>query len=236
MDYVSGQGSTNYRVEAKSGVKGIAAIRVQITTPSGEIATTQYKNFWVGIPDNNYIDILNPYNFPDNTLCEGEQNQLIGNYSYNTGWLQPTILDYDWDYSGWSHFEVGAKDFVFFVSVPYSFTYKDIKLRAANQCGESEWRTERFYPNQSCGYFFSYSPNPADDYVEISPDETKLAENEIDYYEVRIYNSLNVSVFQTGKTKESLLRINTNQFQNGVYFIHFIAGKKIEVKQLVVSH
>ena len=61
-------------------------------------------------------------------------------------------------------------------------------------------------------------------------------ENEIDHYEVKIYNNLNVAVFQTGKTKESLLRINTRQFQNGVYFIHFIAGKKINVKQLVVSH
>ena len=230
LDYVSGQGSNNYRVEAKSGVKGVAAIRVAITTPSGAIDTSQYKNFWVGVPDKNNIEIVNPYNHPDNTLCEGEQNQLVGsNNSY-------PIIDFDWDYSGWSHFEVGATDDISFVTVPYPFTYKDIKLRAANECGESDWRTQRFYPNQSCGYFFGYSPNPADDYVEISPDETKLAENKIDYYEVRIYNSLNVAVFQTGKTKESLLRIHTKQFQNGVYFIHFIAGKKIDVKQLVVSH
>ncbi|MBE9491360.1 MAG: trypsin-like peptidase domain-containing protein [Bacteroidetes bacterium] len=227
---VSGQGTDNYTVKAYWYSAGQGWVRATIGGAYYE------KHAWVGKPTTDDLDILNPYNFPANTLCEGEQNQLIGNYSYNTGWLQPTIQDYDWDYGGWSHFEVGATDNISFVTVPYPFTYKDIKLRAANQCGESDWITERFYPNQSCGYFFGFSPNPADDYVEISPDESKLAENAIDYYEVRIYNSLNVAVFQTGKTKESLLRINTKQFQNGVYFIHFIAGKKIDVKQLVVNH
>ena len=227
---VSGQGTDNYTVKAYWYSAGQGWVRATIGGAYYE------KHAWIGKPTTDDLDILNPYNFPDNTLCEGVQNQLIGDYSYNTGWLQPTILDYDWDYSGWSHFEVGAKDFVSFVTVPYSFTYKDIKLRAANQCGESDWRTERFYPNQNFGYFFSFSPNPADEYVEISIDESKLAENAIDYYEVRIYNNLKVAVFQTGKTKEPLLRINTKQLKNGVYFIHFIAGKKTNVKQLVVSH
>ena len=231
LQYVSGQGSGNYTVKAYSSTtSGAGYVKATVTNSGCDPIITQIS-FWVGNPDSDDLDILNPYNYPDNTLCGGEQNQLIAGYNGSQ-----TIQDYDWDYSGWSHFEVGATDNISFVTVPYSFIYKDIKLRAANQCGETGWITERFYPNQSCGYFFSYSPNPSDDYVEIRPDESKLAENAIDYYEVRIYNNLNVAVFQTGKTKESLLRINTRQFQNGVYFIHFIAGKKIDVKQLVVSH
>jgi len=201
-------------------------VQATITSTCGETIISISKAAWVGNPVSDDLGILNTDNYPDNTLCGGDQNELIAYYTYNSGSSQPAILDYDWDYSGWSHFEVGGTDNISYVTVPYSFTYKDIKLRAANQCGESEWKTERFYPNQNCGYFFSFSPNPADEYVEISIDESKLAENVIDYYQVRIYNSLKIAVFETGKTKEPVLRINTKQFQNGVYFIYFIAGGK----------
>ncbi|GAH23319.1 unnamed protein product, partial [marine sediment metagenome] len=82
---------------------------------------------------------------------------------------------------------------------------------------------------------FKMSPNPADDYVEISIDESKLAENKIDEYEVRIYNSMNIMISQI-KTSKPILRINTRQFINGIYTVHFIAGDKVQVKQLVIAH
>jgi len=82
---------------------------------------------------------------------------------------------------------------------------------------------------------YSLSPNPADDYVEISIDESKMAENNIDEYEVRIYNGMNIMVSQI-KTRKPTLRINTRQFINGVYFVHFIFNGKLQVKQLVISH
>ena len=226
LRYVSGQGTDNYTVKAYWYSAGWGGVQAIITSTCGETIISISKAAWVGNPVSDDLGILNTDNYPDNTLCGGDQNELIAYYTYNSGSSQPAILDYDWDYSGWSHFEVGGTDNISYVTVPYSFTYKDIKLRAANQCGESEWKTERFYPNQNCGYFFSFSPNPADEYVEIRIDESKLAENVIDYYQVRIYNSLKIAVFETGKTKEPVLRINTKQFQNGVYFIYFIAGGK----------
>ena len=88
------------------------------------------------------------------------------------------------------------------------------------------------------GYYFSMSPNPVDDYVEITIEKdedlknlTQVAEE----YEVRIYNSMKVLMYQT-KTKELQFRIDTRQFKSGVYFVHFIAGEDTEVLQLVVSH
>jgi len=88
------------------------------------------------------------------------------------------------------------------------------------------------------GYYFSMSPNPAQDYVEITAekDESETAQKLVnEEYEVRIYNSMKVLLFQT-KTKESTLRIDTKQFKNGVYFVHFIVGREIKVKQLIVNH
>jgi hypothetical protein len=82
---------------------------------------------------------------------------------------------------------------------------------------------------------FKMSPNPADDYVEISIDESKLAENKIDEYEVRIYNSMNIMLSQIN-TRKPTLRINTRQFINGVYYVNFIFNGKLQVEQLVISH
>ena len=80
------------------------------------------------------------------------------------------------------------------------------------------------------------SPNSADDYVEITVTKNDRAENSSEYYEVKIYNSMKIAVYGKGKTKEPVLRINTKQFRNGIYFVHFIAGKETIVKQLVVNH
>ena len=88
------------------------------------------------------------------------------------------------------------------------------------------------------GYYFSMSPNPAEDYVEITAekDKSETAQKLVnEEYEVRIYNSMKVLLFQT-KTKESTLRIDTKQFKNGVYFVHFIVGRETKVKQLIVNH
>ena len=92
---------------------------------------------------------------------------------------------------------------------------------------------------QDCdGYYFSMSPNPADDYVEIIAEKeqhesTQKLENE--EYEVRIYNNLKILMYQA-KTKELQFRIDTRQFQSGVYFVHFIVGDDTEILQLIVNH
>jgi len=88
------------------------------------------------------------------------------------------------------------------------------------------------------GYYFSMSPNPADDYVEITAEKDqhestgKLVYEE---YEVRIYNSMKALIYET-KTKELQFRINTRQFKSGVYFVHFIVGDDTQVLQLIVGH
>ena len=82
------------------------------------------------------------------------------------------------------------------------------------------------------------SPNPADDYFEltIEKDETKLTESKYpDLYEVSIYNSTKVLVYQK-TTKEPTLRINTQNLVDGTYYVNITLGEKTKVKQLIVSH
>jgi len=85
------------------------------------------------------------------------------------------------------------------------------------------------------GYYFGMSPNPADDYVEISLNETKVAINNIIEYEVKIYNSLQVLVSDE-KTSNPTLLFDTSHLQDGIYYVHLIYNNKPYVRQLVVSH
>lgn len=88
------------------------------------------------------------------------------------------------------------------------------------------------------GYYFSMLPNPADDYVEIIIEKDAYVTNlkkVVEEYEIRIYNNLKVLMYQT-KTKERKFRVDTRQFRNGIYFIHFIVADESEVVQLVVNH
>ncbi|MCD6598503.1 MAG: T9SS type A sorting domain-containing protein, partial [Bacteroidales bacterium] len=57
-----------------------------------------------------------------------------------------------------------------------------------------------------------------------------------DTYEIKIFNILKSLVYVSAKTDQPLLWIDTKQFINGSYFIHFTAGKQSIVKQLVVNH
>jgi hypothetical protein len=229
----SGTGSVA-NVNANASNNGYGTIIFTVPHPSKGTITFQ-KTVWFGLANPNSLDILNPYNNPDNTLCGGEQNQLVASSS---GYQTSTILDYNWDYSGWSHFEVGAKHFMSYVTVPSDFSSKNIKLRAVNQCGSSSWRIETFYPNSQCsGYAFTIFPNPADDVVEINILKDGNIDNSDFIYQIKVFSTAQRLVYESSETGEKVLRIDTKQFTPGNYFVQLIAdGKIISVNQLVVNH
>lgn len=215
LDYVSGQGTTDYRVEVKSNASGNAWVRIQITTPSGEVAISPKKYFWAGVPD----PTIDGNEYPECYMSEWyflEPEDKWGTYYWHT--------DYKLRIIG---FQYGYKALV----EPLEGGTGQIFCDVTNTCGTGYGRLVVYI---SCRGF-KMSPNPADDYVEISIDESKLAENKIDEYEVRIYNSMNIMVSQI-RTKKPTLRINTRQFINGIYTVHFITGDKVQVEQLVISH
>jgi hypothetical protein len=66
--------------------------------------------------------------------------------------------------------------------------------------------------------FFKMAPNPADDYVEISLDDSKVDIANLVQYEIRIINSQNTIVSQT-ITAESSIIFNTEQYVSRTYFV-----------------
>jgi uncharacterized ubiquitin-like protein YukD len=84
-------------------------------------------------------------------------------------------------------------------------------------------------------YGFKISPNPADDYIEISLDENKIDLNNINEYEIRIYNNQQILVNQTKTTKPSII-LNTINFPDGLYIVNLMYEGKTYSVQLVIEH
>ncbi len=123
--------------------------------------------------------------------------------------------------------------------VPYrfgkGFDYGQWHVHTSNDCGVSDtYIGQVIVP----GWRFGLQPNPADESVEITAGKRAYGTKDMvsNTYEVKIYDELKNMVYETRQTKVSVLRINTRHLINGVYFVHFIAGKQSVVKQLIVKH
>ncbi|MBE9491802.1 MAG: S8 family peptidase [Bacteroidetes bacterium] len=232
LNYVSGQGTNNYTVKAKSIASDISWVKATINGDCGDV--TIQKDVWAGEPYFFHIRLVD-YNTgsPIYELCRGEFNYIQAEYIGSS----LAGVDNNWDWQS-SEFNIGFPlypDKSIGLIQPFG-SYGTIYMKAHNQCGYSYQNSFGLSVIDCGGWFFGMSPNPSDDYVDITATKNDKAENASEYYEVKIYNSLKVAAYQIGKTKEPLLRINTKQFQNGVYFVHFTAGDQVVVKQLVVSH
>ncbi|MBA7534629.1 hypothetical protein ES705_26878 [subsurface metagenome] len=216
LSYVSGQSTDNYTVKATPSAAGPGWVQATITTDCGD-ATIRENIFWVGKPAQ--PTILGP----DEVTCYFPEWYFINSESIQWGDFQWST-DYALRIIGTT---TGHKALIEGLEEGYGQIFCEV----TNTCGSTENRLVVWI---DC-WRFRMSPNPADDYVEISIDESKLAENKIDVYEVRIYNVMNKMVYNV-KTSKPTLQINTRQFINGVYYVHFIFNGKLQVEQLVISH
>ena len=212
---ISSQGD-NYTVRAKTQyVGGEGWVQANISTGGCDPVGFRHQGFWVGVPD----PTIDGNIYPECFMREWyflEPDDMWGTYYWHTDYKLRVIGS---PYGHKAQIE------------PLEEGTGQIFCDVTNTCGTGYGRLVVYI---SCRGF-KMSPNPADDYVEISIDESKLAENKIDEYEVRIYNGMNIMVSQL-KTSKPTLRINTRQFINGIYTVHFITGDKLQVEQLVISH
>lgn len=169
---------------------------------------------------------------PKYMFCLSQANPVQAIHDYGN----PHIDDCNWSVSnGYITYDNPYGDNSKATLRPLNTNYS-VGIQAHNGCGWSEWADVSDPVIYCGGWYMSLSPNPANDYVDITATKNDRAENASEYYEVKIYKSFKIVVYESGKTKDSILRINTFQLKNGVYFIHFIAGEQTYTKQLVVNH
>ncbi len=54
-------------------------------------------------------------------------------------------------------------------------------------------------------------------------------------YEIKIYNSINILLFDAINSDSNLV-VNTSNLENGVYFVHLVFDGKVFSKKLIISH
>jgi len=218
LSYVSGQGTDNYTVKAYSSASGTGWVQAAISGNCGNV-TIRYNIDWVGKPSPSIIGLSElECGFPVWYFINSESIHW-GDFYWSTDYMLRIIGTTTGHKAKIEGLEEG---------------YGQIFCEVTNTCGSAENRLVVWI---EC-WGFKMSPNPADDYFEliIEKDETKLTESKYpDLYEVSIYNSTKVLVYQK-TTKEPTLRINTRNLVNGTYYVNITLGEKTKVKQLVVNH
>jgi hypothetical protein len=223
LNYVSGQGTTDYRVEAIPS--GSAYVRMQITTPSGEIALTPYAYFWVGLPNLTSIESENgPYGWTDESygfsIWPAYYQLTQADYSC---WTSPYA--YVWSLENcYAQIHFGDPDLYY------------IYASAENVCGTGN----TIYTTFEILDFFSLSPNPASDMVTvtISKDQLDKSTNAIGFdqkFVVTIIDMYGKLLSQKQFSGDSFT-IPVHDLQDGSYFVRISQGKKSTTKSLVVKH
>jgi hypothetical protein len=234
LDEVSGAGTTSYRVKAKSG-SGKAWLRLQITTPSGEVATTGYKYLWVG--KQTLDDVTGPGYYP----YEGCTNT---EYSFS---VSPLMDPLSQGTVTWSIIPSNGYIYPYYTNyAAITFYYPHAGYRVLanvqNACGTNYAETSIYI--EDC-YYFSISPNPASDIVTINrvaaSEETDgktimmSSDDANTTYDIQIVDYYGSLHLQTTKSGDSFT-LPVSNLKNGNYTIQITNGNKTSNLKLVVKH
>ena len=234
LDYVSGASTTNYRVEALSG-SGKAWLRLQITTPGGEVATTDYNYLWVG--KQTLDDVIGPGYYP----YEGCTNT---EYSFS---VSPLMDPLSQGTLTWSIIPSSGYIYPYYTNyAAITFYYPHAGYRVLaniqNACGTNYAETSIYI--EDC-YYFSISPNPASDNVTINR-VAACEENDVKTmmissvnsnttYDIQIVDYYGSLHLQTTKSGDSFT-LPVSNLKDGTYFVKITNGKEISNLKFVVKH
>jgi len=233
LAYVSGSGTTSYTVEA-TGNPGDAWVGLQITTPSGEVATASNKNFWTGKASVQSISgpsSTTPYTY----------NYYYANVNHSSGTTYDWMVSPTGPYVDPSPGEVNSCLVIFYTPGGYQ-----VLARANNVCGTTTWYPKGVYV--SGGKSMSLSPNPASEYFNITLKEdplisingNNLIENSIKSdgpknYKIRIYNNQGMLVSTLTRSGVTF-NVPAQNVLDGVYIVEVDDGQTVLRAQLIIKH
>ncbi|MBS3771792.1 MAG: fibronectin type III domain-containing protein [Bacteroidales bacterium] len=215
----------------------------------GEEATSQKTHsLWVGVPTPDKIEYVNigpHYPQYSEEICYDYPNDGEVEWTGNG-----SVTEYEWDAGNWM---VEQHPSVLFPEIPMRFVqitapswgYDDplyVTVKAKNSCG---WGSNKLpavvLDAVSCDDFFTLSPNPSNNYVEISPkqneDQMQTASilNSNETIQVRFINNYG-KVVQSTTFTGSTQRINTSDLDEGVYLVEIQINDHVESHRLMVQH
>jgi hypothetical protein len=216
--------------------------------PGGDATSQKTHPLWIGVPTPDKIEYVNigpHYPQYSEEICYDYPNDGEVEWTGNG-----SVTEYEWDAGNWM---VEQHPSVPFPQVPMRFVqitapswgYDDpvyVTVKAKNSCG---WGSNKLpavvLDAVSCDDFFTLSPNPSNNYVEISPkqneDQMQTASilNSNETIQVRFINNYGKVVQSTTFTGSSQ-RINTSVLDEGVYLVEIQINDHVESHRLMVQH
>ena len=234
---VSGANSSTVRVEPVSSVvySDTAYVQAVISTVYDDIDSGEDV---VVVIDTLRKEGLHVSNQPSNAEIHVPVEPIYGEVEAMV-WASsdPGEESYDWQLSGGTIVSETGSEMTLIADCP-SRKGITIGVKAINECGESAWVYRTVEIDCTGGINpLSILPNPADGYVDLTIDQT-LAESVQYYdgkYEISVLDQSGILKFST-ITFDNHLRIDTQNFIDGIYYIILKYAGKRYGRQLIISH
>lgn len=216
LDYVSGQGSSNYTVKASSNHTPQSGWVTATITGCGTLPAIQ-KDFWIGHP----LDITGTFSGPTSVNTGDLVWYSVPSQTQQDGafhWTKPRGFDIVTNGNGYRNAR-------FYIRETAWSGY--VQVWKTNACGNggAKWKYVTVYDDGGCNYcpITRISPNPAKDHLNILylDKTTNTAWPESDFEEERDYVITDfygntISSFTSYKTD---LDIDLSQINNGLYVL-----------------
>ncbi|MEZ5104539.1 MAG: T9SS type A sorting domain-containing protein [Draconibacterium sp.] len=233
LDEVSNDDDPTYSVKG-TAQNGQGTISLTVTTPSGATAIG-YKNVWVGKPQiyaygNHIVDVNT--GMPVYNLCYGTHNDVEAVHPAGDA----GITDWDWQVLYGQVYPYGMQD-QYATIYPNDYQSFMLEIRACNRCDCSGWA--HMYTNVvDCGRFLLvFTPNPTSGETTLSI-ESESEEKTFDEnaeWEMEIYNQSQLLKEKKTKLKGKSIKIQTQSWKEGVYFVRVKYKNEVMGGKLVVK-
>lgn len=227
--------STNSSVTVSKYLNENGWIKATITLPctnsSGSNKIILNKYVRVGIYTSGEVSIIGDYT----QLCPGRQ------YAFYCNYLSSNYQDYQWSISNNSSFSTYADGNAFFVTVyGAGWGTATINVRVNNECGLQTYPVNfSVYENYGCNNpTFTVAPKPSTDETTLTFDKDKYKVKDKKLEEevkVQIFDLQGTKVYETD-TDNAALKINTQNYNKGIYLIYLTTKKYgVEKQKLVIN-
>lgn len=241
---LSGQGTT--QVQLSHITNGTATLNVQLTEVCG-VNQTLSKIISISGPDAYQLSLES-----SGRPCAesyGQELSLGASYagSNGCGLSSAGITEVQWQINSPYSYQLHSNAGAFYCSGitnsgikvtfsrqtnPYMVT---ILMRAKNLCGQwSDWSPGFYHYVQNCGWYYSFSPNPATSDVTVAATTADGKEEKV-ITEVNIYDQQGNLKKRQQFAKVKKATLNISHLPHGIYFIEISDGKTKERQQLLIQ-
>lgn len=227
--------SPSVTVGAASGSYGNGGLKVRTSNMCGYSSPYRQDAVWIGVPQGNPDLQLSP------RVPKVGLGQQIESFAFSPGGRS-----YHWRLGGATIMNgQGTGEVMMRTSdnCGYDLT---IRAKAINRVGETGYSMISVPFDCVPGLpQLAVYPNPANEYLIVGYnmfnfnkafDATKLGDSNIndEVYQVEIFTPEYISVFK-GELNGEPLQINTEDFENGIYYLHIRKGDKVSKQQIIIE-